>query len=69
MQTDQQVDPCNKKTCYLLHHSVKHVNKPVKIRIVFDCSAYYGETSLNNGLLSGPDLSNQLSGGTDRILH
>ena len=50
------------KTWYLLHYGVKHASKPGKVRIVFDCSANYGGTSLNNKLLSGPDLTNQLAG-------
>ena len=50
------------KTWYLPHHGVKHASKPGKVRIVFDCSANYGGTSLNNKLISGPDLTNQLAG-------
>ena len=50
------------KTWYLLHHGVKDASKPGKVRIVFDCSTNYGGTSLNNKLLSGPDLSTQLAG-------
>ena len=50
------------KTWYLLHHGVKHVSKPGKVRIVFDCSTNYGGTSLNNKLLSGPNLTKQLAG-------
>ena len=57
------------KTWYLLHHGFKHASKPGKVRIVFDYSTNYGGTSLNNKLLSGPDLTNQLAGGTDKILH
>ena len=47
---------------YLLHHGVKHASKPGKVIIVFDCSTNYGGTSLNNKLLSGSDLTNQLAG-------
>ena len=49
------------KTWYLQHHGDKHVSKPGKVRIVFDCSASYAGTSLNNKLLSDPDLNNQLA--------
>ena len=41
---------------------VNHASKPVKVRIVFNCSTNYGGTSLNDKLLSGPDLTNQLAG-------
>ena len=44
-----------------MHHGVQHASKPGKVRIVFDCSANYGGTSLNNKLLSGLDLTNQLA--------
>ena len=47
---------------YLPHHGVRHPSKPGKVRIVFDCSANFGGACLNNKLLSGPDLTNQLAG-------
>ena len=50
------------KTWYFQHHGDKHVSKPGKVRIFFDCSASYAGTSLNNKLLSDPDLTNQLAG-------
>ena len=31
-----------------------------EISVVFDCSSQYRETSINENLLSGPDLTNQL---------
>ena len=36
--------------------------KPKKIRVVFDCSAQFQGKSLNNHLLQGPDLTNNLTG-------
>lgn len=47
---------------YIPHHGVYHVKKPNKIRVVFDCSARFGGTSLNDQLLQGPDLTNRLVG-------
>ncbi|XP_022518476.2 uncharacterized protein LOC111188878 [Astyanax mexicanus] len=47
---------------YIPHHGVYHPQKPGKIRVVFDCSAKYQDTSLNDHLLTGPDLTNSLVG-------
>ena len=47
---------------YIPHHGVYHPHKPNKIRVVFDCSARFGGTSLNDHLLQGPDLMNSLFG-------
>ena len=47
---------------YLPHHGVYHPNKPNKIRIVFDCGAVHENNSLNQHLLQGLDLTNQLVG-------
>ncbi|XP_065115485.1 uncharacterized protein [Paramisgurnus dabryanus] len=47
---------------YIPHHGVYHPKKPDKLRVVFDCSAKYQGTSLNNHLLQGPDLMNNLTG-------
>ncbi|XP_069134375.1 uncharacterized protein [Argopecten irradians] len=47
---------------YIPHHSVYHPKKPNKLRVVFDCSARYGDCSLNDHLLTGPDLTNALAG-------
>lgn len=57
--SSQSDNYCN--TWYLIHHGVYHKQKK-KIRVVFDCSRKYHGTSLNNRLLQGPDLSNNLLG-------
>ena len=46
---------------YIPHHGVYHPKKN-EIRVVFDCSARFKGTSLNDHLLSGPDLTNNLTG-------
>ena len=52
----------NKLAWYIPHHGVYNKKKPGKIRVVFDCSApCYGQ-SLNQQLLQGPDLTNNLTG-------
>lgn len=47
---------------YIPHHGIYHPKKPDKLRVVFDCSAKYSGTSLNEHLLSGPDMINSLTG-------
>lgn len=47
---------------YLPHHPVFHEHKPGTVRVVFDCAARFGDTSLNDQLLQGPDLTNNLTG-------
>ncbi|KAJ8028733.1 hypothetical protein HOLleu_31057 [Holothuria leucospilota] len=47
---------------YIPHHGVYHPKKPGKIRVVFDCSAKFKGTSLNDCLLTGPNLTNNLIG-------
>ena len=49
-------------TWYIPHHGVVHPAKPGKVRVVFECSVKYRGTSLNNQLISGSDLTNQLVG-------
>ncbi|KAJ8342594.1 hypothetical protein SKAU_G00325220 [Synaphobranchus kaupii] len=47
---------------YIPHHGVYHPQKPGKIRVVFDCSAKFQGVSLNDYLLTGPELTNTLVG-------
>ena len=54
--------PKKGKVWYLPHHAVYYPKKPDKIRVVFDCSAGFEATALNDRLLQGPDLTNSLIG-------
>ncbi|XP_061920209.1 uncharacterized protein LOC133660654 [Entelurus aequoreus] len=47
---------------YLPLFGVYHPRKPKQIRVVFDSSAKYKNVSLNDVLLTGPDLNNSLLG-------
>ena len=51
---------CTKHLNYIPHSGVYHPKKPNKIRVVFDCSAKYGGVCLNDYLLTGPSLLNDL---------
>ncbi|KAL0154219.1 hypothetical protein M9458_050473 [Cirrhinus mrigala] len=57
---DEQPDVGN--LWYIPHQGVYHPKKPNKIRVVFDCSAKYEGIALNDHLLTGPDLTNGLTG-------
>ena len=46
---------------FLPHHGVRNPKKK-KLRVVFDCFASYQGTSLNDNLLTGPNLINELLG-------
>ena len=51
----------NGRVWYIPHHSTVHRTKQ-KMRIVYDCSAEFGGSTLNSLLLQGPDMTNSLTG-------
>ena len=52
----------NGEVWYIPHHGVYHTKQPKKIRVVFDCYARFKGSSLNEHLLIGPDMTNELIG-------
>lgn len=60
--TPEEAAVTGPRTWYLPHFPVLNPNKPGKVRIVFDATAEYGGTSLNNNLMQGPDCINNLVG-------
>ena len=58
--SDAEALSTSKKTNYIPHHFVLEPNKPGKIRIVFDASSKFNGSSLNDNLLPGPNLLNNL---------
>ena len=60
--TPDELNTPEKREWFLPHHAVTNANKPGKIRVVFDAAASFKGTSLNNQLLTGPDLLQNIPG-------
>ena len=60
--TPENAKLTSKITNYIPHHAVFNINKPSKLRVVFDAAAKYRGTSLNENLSKGPDLLSSLIG-------
>jgi len=50
------------ETWFIPHQAVINPKRPGKVRVVFDCSARYQGTSLNDKVFGGPDLTSNLVG-------
>ena len=52
----------DEQVLYLPHHGVHHINKPGKLRVIFDCLRKYKGICLNDCLLPGLNITNTLLG-------
>ena len=55
------------KVWYISSHGVTHPAKPAKVRVVLGSNAEFVGTSLNQQLIAGPDITNQLVGVLTRL--
>ena len=62
LEQDEVVSTENDMQWYLPHHPVKHPHKPGKVRRVCNAASKFKGVSLNDKLLSGPDLLRNLVG-------
>ena len=60
--SDYEANTISPRTNYIPDHSVTSINKPNKLRIVFDAAANFSNKFLNQHLLKSPDLLNSLIG-------
>ncbi|XP_068676111.1 uncharacterized protein [Montipora foliosa] len=60
--TKDELGTISNTTWYLPHHPVTNPNKPGKVRVVFDAAARFDGSSLNEQLVGGPTLTNDLTG-------
>ena len=65
--SEEEAKQENQRTWYLPMHPVTNPHKLGKIRVVNDAAAVFDGTSLNNSLLTGPDLLNSLVGNLIRF--
>ena len=67
MVPEEELNTRSRPVWFLPHHPVTHPLKPDKVRVVYDCAAKFGQTSLNQQVLQGPDQTNQLVGVLSRF--
>ena len=67
MVPEEELNTRDRPVWFLHHHPVTHPLNPDKVRVVSDCAAKFGQTSLNQQLLQGPDQTNPLVGVLSRF--
>ena len=59
---ESEVKKTFQETHYLPHHRVTNINKPNRLRVVFDAANTHSGISLNQNLLKGLDFLSSLNG-------